>query len=873
MTVAGGHDATVTLLSDSRPEFDLLVEREDELATLEAAFAEVSARRGRVALVTAEAGGGKTALIERFCAGRARSTKVLRGACDALVTPRPLGPIHDFAAEVGPDFVNRLVGDAAPYEVAGALIEELRRHETVLVVEDLHWSDEATLDVLRLLARRIGTGRVLLVLSYRDEALGPRHPVRVMLGELASGLAPVRLELAPLSSEAVAQLARPYDVDARDLYRLTAGNPFFVTEVLASGTDTMPSTVRDAVLARAARLTESARALIDAVAIVPPSVEPWLLEELAGEHVSGLRQAFSSGMLIERQGAIEFRHELGRLAVEQSLEPGRRLALHRRALAALAAHPAGAPDVARLAYHADMAADVEAVLQFAPAAAARAASLGAHREAAGHYARALRFGDGLEGSERAHLLEQRSRACYLSDDIDQAIESAEQALALRRTLGETLEEGRLLCWLAEILWCPGRTRESAEAARRAVTLLETLPPGGELALAYSEQGSPALGERAVALARELGDTELLVTTLDSLGGLVFADGGKEKLEEALALARGAGLHRLVGRVMINLAAGAIGARQYAVAAEYVEDGAEYCSEHGLELYRFYGLAHRARIELDVGRWDEAAETASDVLRIHRASILPRIWGLVVLALARARRGDPGHRDLIEEAWSLAEPTDEMLRMRPVAAARAEIAWLEGDRAGVEAATDRLLARAVESEDGSAAGELLAWRRHAGIDDADLSVAVPQPYAAELSHDWALSERIWSELGCPYEAALALAGADEEEPLRRALDRLQRLGARPAATIVARRLRGLGVRAVVRGPRQSTLANPAALTAREVDVLRLLSDGLRNAAIAERLFVSPRTVEHHVSAILDKLAVQSRGEAVAEAGRRGLLHAS
>ncbi len=870
MTAAAGHDATVSVLSDSRPEFDLLVEREDELATLEAAFAEVSARRGRVALVTAEAGGGKTALIERFCAHRARSTRVLRGACDALVTPRPLGPIHDFAAEVGPDFEDRLLGDAAPYEVAGALIEELRRRETVLVVEDLHWSDEATLDVLRLLARRIGRVRVLLVLSYRDEALGPRHPVRVMLGELASGLAPVRLELAPLSSEAVAQLAQPYDVDAGDLHRLTAGNPFFVTEVLASGNDTMPSTARDAVLARAARLPESARALIDAVAIVPPSVEPWLLEELAGEHASALRDVLTSGMLIERQGAIEFRHELARLAIEQSLEPRRRVALHRRALAALATPLAGAPDVERLAFHADMAEDGEAVLRFAPAAAARAASLGAHREAAGHYARALRFGDGLEVSEQAQLLEQRSRACYLSDDIDQAIESAEQALELWRTLGETLEEGRLLCWLAEILWCPGRTQESAEAARRAVILLETLPPGGELALAYSEQGSPALGERAVELARELGDTELLVTALDSLGGLVFADGGKAKLEEALALARGAGLHRLVGRVLINLAGGAIGARQYAVAAEYVEEGVEYCSEHGLELYRFYGLAHRARIELDVGRWDEAAETASDVLRIHRASILPRIWGLVVLALVRARRGDPDHGDLIEEAWNLAEPTEEVLRTRPVATARAEMAWLAGDRAGAEAATDRLLALAIEYEDRTAVGELLVWRRRAGIDDADVPFAVPQPYAAQLSGDWALSERIWSELGCPYEAALALAEADEEEPLRRALEVLQRLGARPAATIVARRLRELGVRGVVRGPRPSTLANPAALTAREVDVLRLLSDGLRNAAIAERLFVSPRTVEHHVSAILDKLAVQSRGEAVAEAGRRGLL---
>jgi DNA-binding CsgD family transcriptional regulator len=643
-----------------------------------------------------------------------------------------------------------------------------------------------------------------------------------------------------------------------------------VTEVLASGNNAVPSTVRDAVLGRAARLTESARALIGAVAIAPPSVEPWLLEELAGEHVSALQEVLASGMLIERQGMIGFRHELARIAIEESLEPRLRLALHRGALDAFATPPTGAPEVARLAYHADAAGDADAVLRFAPAAAAHAASLGAHREAAAHYARALKFGDRLEASERAHLLEQRSHACYLSDDIDQAIETAEQALELRRKLGQRLEEGKSLCRFSEILWCPGRTKESTEAARRAVALLETLPPGRELALAYSLQGSPELGERAVEMAREVGDTELLVSTLDSLGGLVFADGGKEKLEEALALARRDGLSRLIGHSMVNLAGGAIGARQYAVAAEYVEDAVDYCSEHGLELYRFYALAYRARFELDLGRWDEAADTASTVLRIHRASILPRIWGLVVLALVRARRGDPGHRDLIEEAWSLAEPTDEVLRMRPVATARAEIAWLQGERVAVEAATDRLLARAVECEDRSTVGELLAWRRRAGIDDGDMPFTVPQPYDAQLSDDWALSERIWSELGCAYEAALALADADEEEPLRRALDQLQQLGARPAATIVARRLRQLGVRGVVRGPRHSTRAHAAALTTREADVLRLLSDGLRNATIAERLFVSPRTVEHHVSSILSKLGVQSRGEAVAEAGRRGLL---
>src|SRR5262245_23434451 len=306
---------------------DAFVERQRELAALEAAYAEVSAGRARVALLTAEAGGGKTALIERFCADRAHSTRVLRGACDALFTPRPLGPIHDFAADAGPELRDKLLGEAIPHEVAAALLDELRAHgPTVLVVEDIHWADEATLDVVRLVARRVAGVGVLLVLTYREEALDARHPVRVVLGELATGAAFMRIPLAPFSADAVAALAEPYALDADELYKVTGGNPFFVTEVLASGNDAIPSTVRDAVLARAVRLGGEARAVLDAVAIAPPQVELWLLEELAGEHVGALSECLSSGMLVEpAAGAISFRHELARLAIEESLEPRQRL--------------------------------------------------------------------------------------------------------------------------------------------------------------------------------------------------------------------------------------------------------------------------------------------------------------------------------------------------------------------------------------------------------------------------------------------------------------------------------------------------------------------------------------------------------------------
>jgi DNA-binding CsgD family transcriptional regulator len=842
-----------------------LLERESVFGDLRNALSEAVAGRGRFVVVAGEAGVGKSAAVRAFGAEARGSALVLSGGCDALFTPRPLAPFLDMVEEAGGP-LETAVEEGAPAVVAALLGLARQGSATIVVVEDVHWADEATLDVLRLLARKLAPARLLVLATYRDDELDRVHPLRVLLGELATLPQLGRITVPPLSPEAVVELVGSAEVDAGELHRLTGGNPFFVTEVLASGNGVIPPTVTDAVLARAARLSGEARAVLDAVAIVPPQADHWLLEAIAGPSPEGLDACLGSGMLRPEGAGVAFRHELARLALEGSVAPQRKLELHRAAVAALAEPPGGAVDVARLAYHAEAAGDADAVLRYAPLAAERAEAVGAHREAAAHYARVLRFGERLSPTERAELLERRSRACYFTDDIDEAIDAVEEALKLRRALGQRLEEGSSLTWLSKILWCPGRTAESAEAARRAVGLLETLPPGRELADAYVHHDWE-LADRALTLAEELGDRELMLRLWTIIGRRGFAN-GSAMLEECFELAQAAGMADLAGEASTHLVSGALEVRRYDLAARYVDSGLAYCSDHGLELYRFYLLAYRARVELDQGRWDKAAETAATVLRIRRASIMPRITGLVVLGLVRARRGDPGHHELLNEAWSLAEPTDELFRMGQAVAARAEVAWLAGDREAVAASTDDPLRLALDREDRNAIGEFGVWRRRAGIDDEVSGAA--EPYAAELEGEWRAAANQWAQLGCPYEAALALMDADEEGPLRQALAELQRLGARPAASIVARRLRELGVQGVARGPRPSTRANAAALTARELDVLCLLADGVRNAIIAERLFLSPRTVEHHVSAILGKLGVRSRGEAVAAAGRLGLL---
>ena len=866
-------------VKDARVDVDGLVERERELAALEAALEEASSGRGRMVLVTAEAGGGKTALIDRFCAGRAAPTRVLRGACDALFTPRPLGPIRDFAVDVGSGFSETLLDEAIPYQVAAALIDELSTGEpTVLVVEDVHWADEATVDVLRLVARRIAAARVLIVLSYRDEALDARHPVRVMIGDVASGLALTRVPLAPLSLEAVAELAEPYGVDGGELYRITAGNPFFVTEVCASGNGGIPATVRDSVLARSARLSSEARALLDAVAIVPLQVELWLLETLAGAYLTALEECLNSGMLIEAAaGSVAFRHELARLAIEESIETRRRLSLHRAALAALAEPPTGRPDVARLAHHADAAGDADAVLRFAPAAAEQAAALGAHREAAAQYARTLRYGDRLTPGERGDLLRKQATACVLTDQYDEALAAATQAIEEYRQIGDRLREGDARRIRSEACWSAGHIAECRHDAMEAISLLETVPASRELAHAYAVLGflsnevekrreAKAWAARAIELGQQLGAHDVVIRATTDIGTaelLEGAPGGLARLEDLLESAGEAGLVDQVGRSYVHLLWPAMTIRNYMIIDKHLALGLQYCSDHGLELYRLYLRAYGARVALDRGRWDDAVDGAKAVLRLPRCSTMIRILALVVVALVRARRGDPEVRSLLDEAWALGETTGELPRIGPVAVARAEVAWLAGRPDDVVEATDAALDLAVRRESTWRVGELLSWRRRAGVRD-EVGVEPRGPFAAQIAGKPLEAAKQWTQLGCPYEAALSLADADEEQPLRESLEILSGLGARPAAAIVSRRLRALGVRDIRRGPRPSTRTNAAGLTNRESQVLELVAEGLRNAEIAQRLFLSQRTVDKHVSAILRKLGAHNRSEAVARA---------
>lgn len=860
-----------------------LLERATLLEELGRVLAETS-DSGRVVLVAGEAGIGKSALVRRFAELRSGRERFLYGACDPLLTPRALGPLHDLGREVGGRLADLLAAGSPREQLFAALLDELdqRSRRQVVVIEDAHWADEATLDLLLFLGRRIGRTTTLLIVTFRDDELGVDHPLRAVVGRLPPEVV-WRARPEPLSEAAVAQLAARAGRPAGGLRALTGGNPLLVTEVLAAGDAGVPMTVRDLVLARFRELPAEAQEAVRLVAVVPTRAPLWLLEQALGPGLAAVDPGVAAGLLVVQADAVAFRHELLRRAVEGSLSAIARRELNRRVLAVLTGSDGRDVDVARLVHHAREAGDVPAVLRYGAEAARQAAAVAAHREAVGHYRAVLEHAERLPREVHAELLEGFSVECYLSGLSVEAVSARRAAVELREATGDRERVGAALRWLSRMHWWDGNRREAEAAAARAIAVLEPLEPGHELAMAYSNQAqldvladrldtAAGWAERAIELAQRLDDRETLSHALTNIGSARIRGGdpgGRTDLERAVDVAVGADLEDHAARALCNLGTLNAEMRDYRYAPEDLDRALAFVQARELSGYVQHVLGHRARVRLEQGDWAGAERDARAALAEPVRGGARVVDALVPLGLLQARRGDPdAAAATLQEATERGFATVELQWTAPVAAARAEYAWLYGDDHRIADEATAMYERAVEQEHPWFTGELAFWLWMAGVLPKAPAV-IGEPYRLLLAGDWRAAADAWRERACPYQMALALARGDRDEAPAEALELLDGLGARQAALRVRRDLRRSGHRRVSRGPIRATAANPAGLTARQVDVLGLLAEGLTDAAIAARLSLSTKTVGHHVSALLSKLGVASRHEAAAAAERLGL----
>ncbi len=859
-----------------------LLERQDSLDILSQLAVEASAGDGRNVLLSGEAGIGKTSLIKHFTEKLNSDTEILWGACDALFTPRPLGPLYDIAYQIKSNLINKLENEEKRVAIFSAFLNYLENTSNlkIVVIEDIHWADESTFDLIKFLARRINRTHSILILSYRDEEINLDHPLRSILGNLPHSET-TRIRLYPLSETAVDMLMKNAGVKSEKLFEKTGGNPFYVTEVLANKNEELPSSVKDAVITHTSKLSTETKKLLEIISVIPTKVEIDLLRKLVGNVEDHIDSCINKAILIAEKKLISFRHELARLAILDSISEMKRIQFHQKVLDSFLEDDNKQTLLAQIVHHAVQARNKDVIIKYAPLAAKQASILGSHREAAAHYQTAIEYSKDLSIKKKLQLFEGRHNECLLTAQLNEAIIACESMLEILQDLNKPLQLGenyRKLSRLFEFLADPAKYEEYIE---KAIEILESVPPSPQLAMAYGTRSAiyggnekPYLaieyGKKALKLARALDEPQTEIHALINIGiakRYINDETGEADLKKSLALALQNGYDMGVSRAYLNLGLSNLARKNFESAQKNLTEGISYCNEKDINIYRLSMMGCLSKIILDNGNWDEASEKAEYVVRQEFIDSIDQRTAYAVIGIIRARRNDPEALVNFDKSISTPDKKGECAFIAKMA--KAEAYWLSNklDQVIEEIETNNL--HIMKSNNPWKIGELSFWLWKAGR-LPKIPKTIAKPYLLQITGDWRRAANEWKNLNCPYQQALALADGNKDAK-RESLTILESLGATATIKLIKQEMRKEGIKNIPKGPRESTKQNPAGLTNRQIDVLQLLSEGLSNSEIAHRLFISPKTIDHHISAILSKLNLHSRAEAANFAQSSGIVN--
>jgi DNA-binding CsgD family transcriptional regulator len=864
-----------------------LIERDNFLAAMNYRFKQAVSGEGHCFFIAGEAGIGKTSLVRTFLKEIEDKSIVYTGACDALFTPRPLAPLYDIALQINADWPERIQSIPSRTELFIKFFQALTRQDSpvVLVFEDVHWADEATLDFAKFFSRRISLTKCLFILTYRDNETSAPHYLRNLPGDLMPGTFTYLL-LTPLSRQAVQQLADEKGYNGEDVYTITGGNPFYVNEILASYSPGVPDNIRNAILSVYNRQEEKTKEVWQLLSIMPEGLELTQAAKIDPSLQNAIEHSLATKILVIENNKVSFKHELYRRTIESSISPFKRIDLNKYVLSLFLEDFKEELQIERIIHHAKNANENRLVTQYAPIAAKEAAFVGAHVEAAKLFYTAIEYADRKDTDSMVMLYEAYAYECYLTNQMKEAIIYQTKALKIWEERNNVEQTGNSLRFLSQLWWHDGNQKQANAYGWQAIEVLDKQPSSKAKAMAYSNMSKLKMesdetneciywGEKAVTIAQEIGDEDTLTHALNCMGTTLMLipssmTKGIALLQQSLDIALKNSNHEYVACAYSALGSNGVTIKDYPYAKKTLEAGIQYCEKHDITSLKLEMLAWNARQYLETGNWKEAFNVASNVLEYENLSPHTKIAAQVVVATIKIRRGERDAVPLISEAIKKALETTELFRIVPTFLIALEYEWITGERIIEANALLRTINMIFELKKFSKKSRFYFWLRKTKkeyllpreIDDSEPSRTITFKEEAAF----------WEKMGSPYEMALSLFEGTEDDK-RRALLIVQELGADAVYQKLKMDMRTSGIKRIPRGLRESTKTNPAQLTNRELDILSLLKEGIQNKEIAGRLFVSSKTVDHHISSILFKLDVNTRNKAVKEAMRLGIIPTS